>query len=315
MIFSSSIRLFLFPFLMGFVALTLGISNVGAQSYEINPLSGKDTINYIDINGKKQKRWIIFGKFKPKSCYSLQSKVEEGNYSDNKKIGKWTEYHCNGNLKSRIEYQNGRPEGYCIMYGETGKITEEGTWKNNRWIGKYKQYYDNGNVQHEFQFNESGKREGEQVYHYETGEVMIKGNWLAGKENGVITEYNPDGSIRKTTNFNSGEPDLASVREYGIQKVNTANSNRKEPLNAPNKSEVIVKNSEEIDPGKSPKGPVYLEGYHTTYFNKMLSKQGIFKKNVLIDGKAFFYDNNGILTRIAVYKDGFYVGDAPIEEK
>jgi antitoxin component YwqK of YwqJK toxin-antitoxin module len=285
------------------------------QSFEINPVSGKDTINYIDANGKKQRKWIIFGKLKPKSCYSAQDKVEEGNYSDNKKTGKWTEYHCNGNLKSRIEYQSGRPDGYCIMYSEVGKIVEEGTWKNNRWIGKYKQYYENGNVQHEFQFNQNGKREGEQVYHYESGEVMIKGNWLAGKENGVISEYNLDGTIKKTTNFNNGEADLASVREFNTQKTTSKKIISNEAANAPNKSEVIVKKAEEVDPGKVNKGPLILEGYHTTYYNKMLSKQGIFKKNVLIDGKAFFYDENGLLTRIAVYKDGFYVGDAPIEDQ
>lgn len=285
------------------------------QTFEINPVSGKDTINFVDALGKKQKRWIIFGRLKPKTCYSADSKVEEGNYQDNKKVGKWTEYHCNGSLKSRIEYQGGRPDGYCIMYGENGKILEEGTWKNNRWIGKYKLYYENGNIQHEFQFNENGKREGEQIYRYETGEVMIKGNWVGGKENGTITEYYTDGNIKKTTLFQNGEADIASIREFN-RSVSYLNETRKKDVNgAPSKTDIVVKKEEEVDPGKKTKSPGTLNGYHSTYVNKMLSKQGVFENNVLMEGKAFFYDHNGILTRIAVYKNGYYVGDAPIEDK
>ena len=41
---------------------------------------------------------------------------------------------------------------------------------------------------------------------------------------------------------------------------------------------------------------------------------GYVPKNRLIDGKVYFYDTDGILTRIAVYKGGKYVGDAVVEE-
>lgn len=103
-------------------------------------------------------------------------------------------------MKSKIEFQNGRPDGYAIMYNEnSGKPSEEGIWRNNRWMGNYKLYYENGNVQHEFTFNASGKREGEQVYHYEDGKTMIKGNWQNGKESGTITELWPDGTIKKVS--------------------------------------------------------------------------------------------------------------------
>lgn len=285
------------------------------QSYEINPFTGKDTINYVDALGKKQRKWIIFGKTKPNTCYAPESKVEEGNYLDNKKIGKWKEYFCNGNMKSNIEFQNGRPDGYAIMYNEEGKISEEGTWKNNRWVGNYKLYYPNGNVQHEFTFNQNGKREGEQTYNYEDGSVMIKGNWVAGKENGTVTEFWPDGSVKKTINYNNGEADVASIKEY--ESKTAIKEKKSEDLkNAPKKEEVIVKKTEEVDPGKEVKktGPFVLNGYHTTYDQKMISKQGVFKDNILMDGKAYIYDKDGKLKRIAVYKEGRYVGDAPTDD-
>jgi len=231
------------------------------------------------------------------------------------KVGKWTEYYCNGNMKSRIEYQNGRPDGYAILYHENGKISEEGNWKNNRWVGAYKLYYENGNVQHEFNFNNSGKRDGEQVYRYETGEVMIKGSWVGGKENGTVTEFYADGSVKKTVAYNNGEADVASIKEFDAPaNKQVVVEKDKDIKGAPKPKDVLVKKDEEVDPGKTQKGPIILNGYHTTYRNKMISKQGVFKDNLLMDGKAYFYDDNGILKRIAVYKEGRYVGDAPIED-
>ena len=57
------------------------------------------------------------------------------------------------------------------------------------------------------------------------------------------------------------------------------------------------------------------EGYWKLYnVNKQISKDGTFSKNRLIDGKVSYYSSDGILIRIAVYKDGKYVGDAIIEE-
>ena len=88
------------------------------------------------------------------------------NTKDNRKTGIWVEFYCNGNMKNKLTFASGRPDGYAIMYGENGKITEEGNWKINKWVGNYKLYYENGQVQHEFVFNPNGKREGAQKYFY-----------------------------------------------------------------------------------------------------------------------------------------------------
>ena len=41
---------------------------------------------------------------------------------------------------------------------------------------------------------------------------------------------------------------------------------------------------------------------------KLITKDGLFKDNRLIEGKSYIYDDNGILQRISIYKNGFYVG-------
>ncbi|MBS1634863.1 MAG: toxin-antitoxin system YwqK family antitoxin [Bacteroidetes bacterium] len=291
------------------VFLVYQIGQAQSQSYELG--SNKDTINLIDAVGKKQGKWILRGKHKPGSCYQPEQKAEEGKYQDNRKIGKWIEYYCNGNMKNQLTFQNGRPDGYAIMYHENGKISEEGNWKNNRWVGNYKLYYENGQVQHEFVFNPNGKREGPQKYFYENGQVAIEGNFVNGKEAGVIKEYHENGDLKAEKTFNDGAVDVASIKEYEpkkpIVKIKDA------PVdNAP--KIIVTKDEKPNEAVSASKGPMILNGQHTLYNkNKQITKDGVFKDNRLMEGKAYIYDENGILQRISVYKGGAYVGDAPIE--
>ena len=235
------------------------------------------------------------------------NKVEEGKYVDSKKTGLWKEYYPNTNVKSVITYENNRPNGYAKMYHDNGKIKEEGMWKNNRWTGDYKLYYENGQVQQAFAFNATGKREGKQTYYHPNGQVMIEGSWAEGKEAGVVKEYYENGDIKSEKNFNGGNIDVASTKLYEPKKPL--------PKVAP---EVKVDAPPIIaDTKEKPnlKTPFNGEGYWKLYNqNKQVSKDGTFAKNRLVDGKVYFYNSDGILNRIAVYKGGKYVGDAVIEE-
>ncbi len=267
----------------------------------------KDTTNFTDLNGKKQGKWIILNKDLHKECFTDDQKVEEGKFLDSKKTGIWKEYYCNKNVKSVITYENNRPNGYAKMYNDNGKIKEEGMWKNNRWVGDYKLYYDNGQVQQAFKFGATGKREGTQQYFHPNGKVMIEGNWAEGKEAGPLTEYYENGDVKSVKNFNGGTLDVASIKTYE-PKQPIVKTETEVKLEAP---PVIPDKKEKDNMGKVFNGEGYWKLYNT---NKQVSKDGIFSKNRLIDGKVYFYNSDGILTRIAVYKDGKYVGDSVIEE-
>jgi antitoxin component YwqK of YwqJK toxin-antitoxin module len=292
-----------------FLLFWVGFSSAFAQNYE---LFGKDTVNRIDGEGKKQGKWIYFGRHKSGSCFQPEQKAEEGRFTDNRKTGIWVEYHCNGNVKSRLTFGNGRPDGYAQLFHENGKIMEEGIWKNSRWVGKYKLYYDNGEVQHEFQFNESGRRDGPQKYFHENGEVAIEGTFANGKESGIIKEYYENGDLKAEKNFADGAVDVASIKEYQPKKPIAPKS--ADPLeNAP---PVKVRPDEKPNEAvaAAAKGPMILNGQYTLYNkSRQISKDGIFKDNRFIEGKAYFYDDNGILQRIAVYRNGLYIGDTPVE--
>ena len=281
-----------------------------AQTYEI---VGKDTLNKIDAEGKKQGKWVLFGRHKPGTCYQAEQKVEEGKYADNRKAGIWVEFYCNGNMRNKLTFTNGRPDGYAIMFHENGKISEEGNWKNNRWVGNYKLYYENGQVQHEFVFGPNGKREGQQKYFYENGQLAIEGNFANGKESGLIKEYYENGDVKAEKNYADGAVDLASIKEFEPKKP-IAKKSEDPADNAP-----IVKVKEDEKPNEAAKkgktaGPLVLNGPFVLYNkNKQVTKDGVFKDSRFMEGKAYIYDENGILQRIAVYKNGIYVGDTQVE--
>lgn len=284
-----------------FITCKIGI----AQSFE---LIGTDTINFTDAAGKKQGKWIIFNKELHRAGYADDQKVEEGKYLDSKKYGIWKEYYPNTNIKSIITYENNRPSGYAKMYHDNGKIKEEGLWKNNRWVGDYKLYYENGQVQQAFKFNANGKREGQQLYYYENGQVMITGNWQEGKESGLLKEYYENGDLRSEKDFTDGTMNQATVKNYEAKKPIVAKATETKVEAPP----VVVQKTEKDNLGKMFNGEGYWKLYNT---NKQISKDGTFVKNRLIDGKVYHYSPDGILTRIAVYKEGRYIGDSIIEEE
>lgn len=280
---------------------------ISAQSVGAN----SDTLNQTDATGKRQGFWIIWNKLINKPDYKPEQKVEEGRYVDSKKTGKWIEYYPNNNVKSKITYVANRPNGYAVMYHENGKVKESGLWKNNRWVGEYKLYYENGEVQQEFNFNESGKRTGPQKYYYENGNIMIEGDWNNGKETGLLKEYYENGDIKSEKFFNDGNIDPAQTKNYEPKKPIADKNTAKEP-EVKNTPPVTV----DVKKEKVNMGTFNGNGYHKLFnANKQISKDGEFKNYRLIDGKVYHYDRDGILIRIAVYKEGKYVGDAVMEEQ
>lgn len=114
-----------------------------AQTFEIY---NGDTINRLDQNYCKDGKWRVTGKLKPGTCYQKDQVVEEGKYIGNRKTGLWTEYFCNGNIRNKINFIDGRPNGHSIMYHENGKKKEEGDWSKGKYNGTFK-IFDSTGVQ------------------------------------------------------------------------------------------------------------------------------------------------------------------------
>ncbi|TND08674.1 MAG: MORN variant repeat-containing protein [Bacteroidetes bacterium] len=289
-----------FTLILLFIVCKVGL----AQSYEIY---NNDTINFVDVNGLRQGKWIIWGKMKKDPAFKDDQKVEEGNYKDSKKIGKWLEYHPNGNKKSDITYENNRPNGYAIMYYANGQKSEEGVWKGNRWVGDYKLYYEDGKTRQEFKFNPTGQREGTQKYYHPNGQLAIEGNWNGGKEEGTVTEFYEDGTKKSEKVFAGGTMDAAKTKTYppknGVATVTLT----------PEEKKMAKEESKAIDPKleKPNKGEFKGTGNHTLYRNGQVTKKGYFENNRLKNGEERIYEN-GLLIQIRKYEEFKWVGDLPL---
>jgi antitoxin component YwqK of YwqJK toxin-antitoxin module len=277
-----------------------------AQSFE---LLGGDTINYIDQNNKKQGHWIFWGRMKKLPNYKDDQKVEEGGFVDNLKEGVWKKYFPNGTLENEISFKNGIAKGKYINYFDNGKMQEEGLWTGGKQVGKFVRYHPNGKIAQEFNFNTQGKREGSQKYYYDNGNLMIEGVWAAGNKDGVVREYYNNGDLKSEKTYSDGKVDETSVKTFEPKRPEI----KTKPEKAPEKTIVKVQEDEKL---LELSGGNFTGNGQAKLYNKnrQISKEGLFEQFKLISGKEYIYNENGILIRIAIYKNGVYMGDGIIEE-
>jgi antitoxin component YwqK of YwqJK toxin-antitoxin module len=283
--------------LLLFVIAFTGISYAG----------GDDTLNQVDAAGKRQGWWIIRGKARPeKKGYAPESKIEEGRYKDSQKTGVWIEYYPNGNKKSELTFVNNRPNGHAIMYNENGTKAEEGTWVGTRWTGEYHLYYEDGTERQAFNYNQLGQRDGKQVYKHPNGKTAIEVDMKNGKESGWKKEYDENGNLIRETYYNDGAIDATKTKTY-------TPSQPAPPAKAPEEKD-IKGTAPTVTSGdfKPNTGTFNGEGPWILYKNGQISMKGTFHNKKLMDGEERIYDNNGLLVRIKLYKDGKYVGDGPL---
>ena len=86
----------------------------------------------------------------------------------------------------------------------------------------------------------------------------------------------------------------------------------KPPEKAPEEKD-IKGTAPTTDPNFKPnKGTFTGEGDWILYSNGQITMKGSFHLKKLVNGEQRIYDKNGILIQIKLYKEGKYVGDAPL---
>lgn len=262
-----------------------------------------DTINKVDKNNMKQGHWVYTNQLKKLPNYSKDQVIEEGDYADNSKTGKWFFYYNNDKVKHVVTYLNNRPNGYAIFYYRNGSKKEEGIWKNNKWIGDYKYYYENGNLRNDWKYSANGKRTGVQKYYHENGQLQIEGKWANGNEAGTITEYYNDGSVKSERIYNKGKIDNNISKNFKIKekagKVTIKPIIKKtiDSLNTP-----MVLNKKEETKNNTP-----WNGTGTrSFLNRkgQVVRKGYFEKGYLMDGVVLMYTLDGKKYRTTHYKEG-----------
>ncbi len=81
--------------------------------------------NKKDDKGRRQGYWIIYGIDRPQTGYADSTKVEEGNYIDDRKEGIWKKYNSDGSVRITGEYRNNRAFAPQVQIRySSGKVKE-----------------------------------------------------------------------------------------------------------------------------------------------------------------------------------------------
>ncbi|MBX2978402.1 MAG: toxin-antitoxin system YwqK family antitoxin [Flavobacteriales bacterium] len=284
------------------LALLLVVPATFAQGNTI----AQDTLNRVDDMGRKQGHWRIVAPSTDKPGYADGALVEEGRYTNSKRVGVWRRYWPNGNVMSEITYQMGRPKGEYKTYYPSGKVEESGSWDLDRNTGKFQRFHPNGKLAQDFVFNEHGLRDGEQKYYHENGQLAVQVQVKEGREEGSLKRYTAEGQLQQVAEFNNGV-------------INQANS--RYVRSVPKAEDVKVDASAPAAPAVSAEEkpnavPFRENGYNTLYDKQLrISQQGEFVNGRLHNGKRYTYNSDGILTRIQIFKGGRYAGDAVITDE
>ena len=272
---------------------------------QINAQQANNTFNQLDTNNLKQGYWKITAEMRQDTSYPPDNTIEEGEYNNGRKVGLWVRYYPNGTKQSEISYVNGRPKGEYKTFYNNGKVEEEGSWVSQKNTGNFKRYYNNGEKMQEFVFDENGIRNGKQLYFYENGQVEVEVTVLDGKEEGTMKRYFDNGDLRSEVEVSEGKADNNTRKEY----IN----NQKELVKRTPK---VEKKEAKIESAVKPNlGTVNPEGYNKLYTRSLLLKwDGYYHFGKPWNGKKYIYNENGILEKIEIYKDGLYIGNGVIEK-
>lgn len=264
---------------------------------------GGDQINQVDAEGRKQGKWIYFGKDRPQAGYPAEGKIEEGTYKDDRKEGMWIKYHNDGvTPKIKGEYVNNRPNGSYVKTWPDGTIREEGSFNRGQYHGALKRYHENGVLESEMNFNDEGKEQGTVKYYYPNGQEEFVYESQNGIPTGRAVRYYENGDIKEIIYYSAdGSVEKSEQREMVHQAVTVAD---------PGQSRV---EAPRVNNPRTKGAKFQQNGYNKVYNeNDEIWQDGEFRNGRLWDGKVYEYDSDGILLKVKVFKKGVYHSDGQL---
>jgi len=235
--------------------------------YQVS-LSQLDSLNQKDTLGKKQGYWIVYGIDKPEKNYCDTCQVEEGNYLNNQKNGKWVMYQKDGITPKLIGfYINGRPTGEFVR------------------IRNVNSKYAAGCPKSALKFNKNGKQHGVSFLYYDCdslhpnlGQIQVKYKMDNGQKIDTLFRYYRNGDLKQQIIYKT---------DHTIQSKQ--NFKRVSPTIEMDYTELIDSNN-----------------LCQWYFEEEVLFEGECKNGKIWTGKKYVYDSDGILLKIEIWKEGIF---------
>lgn len=263
----------------------------------------QDKVNQRSADGKKQGKWIYYGKDRPSEGFPPNGKIEEGEYRDDRREGTWIKYHHDGvTPKLKGEYVNNRPNGRYVRYHMNGRIKETGNYVSSRYNDSLKRFHENGQVEYEAIYNPQGQEHGKVKYYYPNGQVEFEYTSVNGIASGKATRYYENGDVKEIIEYNTD----GSLRSSLQKEMESPTVKIKDPAasaeTAPKIQKPIVKG-----------GKFQPNGYNKVYnTGDEIWQDGDFKDGRLFNGKVYVYDRDGILLKVKIFKNGVYHSDGQL---
>lgn len=255
--------------------------------------------NKRNATGKREGKWIFTGKELPQTGVSKDTKVEEGYYINGRKHGQWIKYYTDGKTpKLKGNYTDNRPEGPYTRYHSNGKISEQGTFGKNGYKGLLIRYYENGQIAYKANYNNEGQEIGLVQYYHSNGRISLSYTVKAGSVRGKVSRYDQNGLL-----INSFEIDEIG-KISAVQKA-TPKQAQVVPHVAPSAHQSIY--PPHLTNPKMKGLRFEPNGYNKVFNgNDEIWMDGEFKNGQLFDGKVYDYDQDGILQKVRIFKNGRY---------
>ncbi len=159
----------------------------------------KGTFRYYDEQGKL-KATNEFDKSGEKALnktYAPNGRVvATGYYQNQKKEGEWKYFDAySGQLLMVEDNKDGKVDGWSRLYNpNNGKLAEETQFVNGKPQGQCKKYSDTGVLVMECQYR-NGLLDGPAKTYYASGALKEEGQYTKGEKSGVWKTYNEDGDV------------------------------------------------------------------------------------------------------------------------
>jgi antitoxin component YwqK of YwqJK toxin-antitoxin module len=181
--------------------------------FTIHTVSGQDTLNRKDAQGRKQGHWIKYD--------SAGNKAYEGLFKDGVPIGEFRYFFPNGRMRSVTLYSDNGKRATTVSYFPNGMKMAEGRYvkekKDSIWL-----FYNqaDGSLALEETYR-NGVRNGVSRTYYPGGGISGILYWKDGFKDGLWEEYYSNGSIKLhgTFNMNDKEGSYRAFYEAGTPLV------------------------------------------------------------------------------------------------
>lgn len=250
----------------------------------------QEVCNRKDEKGLKQGYWVYVGKDRPDAGIPADGKVDEGNYVNDRKEGIWITYHTDGFTPKFIgKFDNNRVNGKCWTFYPTGQLRTSYYSIKGQCRDSVTRYHENGVLEYEAFFNENGKENGRVNYYFPNKLLEFTYTSVNGVPTDTAYRYLESGLLKESIIYDENGTILRTI----IHKLNDSSI-------------------------RIPEGCVTGNGFKPNGYNKVYNdgnevwQDGMFKEGKLWEGKVYIYDQNGILVKVKIYKNGVYYSETQL---